>query len=225
MKKESMVGRRLYAWILDTLLLVILTFILDGLVSIPIINKVTNIEEVSASYLDNSKEFESIQDEYKIYIYDSNNNRVYNNQTTEEVKNAFLNDERIIKLKEELVLEQEYIVINFIERLSLSILFGSLIVYIIIPLILRNGKTIGKLGAKLNVISDNNEYASWYKIVIRYILSIICNIYLAIITLGIVPLISLLVSINHKDNKAIPDIISKTIVIDGKIPFEVMKNK
>lgn len=225
MKKESMVGRRLYAWILDTLLLVVLAFVFDGLLTIPIINNITKIEEISASYLDNSKAFENIQDEYNIYIYDEANNRIYNNNVTEEIKDAFLNDERIINLKEEMAKEQEYIVKNFIFRICLSILFSSLVTYIIIPLIFKNGKTLGKFASKLNVVSDNYEYASWYKIIIRSILSIIFNIYLAIFSLGMVPLFSLLIAISSKDNKAIPDFICKTIVVDAKIPIEVKRIK
>ena len=46
MKKESMIGRRLYAWIIDTLLFLVLLFFVDGLIATPIMNKTTNIEKV-----------------------------------------------------------------------------------------------------------------------------------------------------------------------------------
>ena len=108
---------------------------------------------------------------------------------------------------------------------STLLLFSSLVTYIIIPLIFKNGKTLGKFASKLNVVSDNYEYASWYKIIIRSILSIIFNIYLAIFSLGMVPLFSLLIAISSKDNKAIPDFICKTIVVDAKIPIEVKRIK
>ena len=41
-------------------------------------------------------------------------------------------------------------------------------------------------------------------------------------TIGIVPLINLLVCIFQKDNKCIYDLICKTEVIDGKLPIEIV---
>lgn len=224
MRKESMIGRRLYALVLDTILLFIICFICDSVATIPIMNSLTNIQEVSSIYEDNSKEYEKIQDEYKIYVYEDGK-RVYNDNVSESVKKEFLNDSRILKLNEALLEGQQYILKNFIIRLCLTILLGSIIVYIIIPLILRNGRTIGKLFAKLYVINDNKSYCKWYKIILRYLVYIIFNVYLALISLGIIPLISLLIAINHKENKSITDIICKTLVVDGKIPLELREKK
>lgn len=216
MKKESMVGRRLYAWFIDTLIIVVLVFLFDGLVSQPLMKEITDIDNVMTSYIANSATYEKIQDEHQIYLYDEAGKRYYNEGVTEEMKNAFLNDERILALNDTLVSEQEYILGNFILRICLSILFGSLIVYFIIPLCFRRGRTIGKLAAKLAVISDDNSEAKWYKIIIRYFISMIINVYLAVFSLGIVPLVSLLVSINHKDNKALCDLCAKTLVVDSR---------
>ena len=43
MKNESMVGRRLYAWMIDALILFVLVFVFDWLVSTPLMNNVTEI--------------------------------------------------------------------------------------------------------------------------------------------------------------------------------------
>ena len=86
---------------------------------------------------------------------------------------------------------------TIIVRLSLSILAVSLITYVILPLLFKQGRTLGKVIAKLS-LNKNNEYAKWYLVVIRYLLSIVFNVYLAIVSLGIIPLINLILAINHK---------------------------
>ena len=53
-KKESMVGRRLYAWFIDTLIIVVLVFLFDGLVSQPLMKEITDIDNVMTSYIANS---------------------------------------------------------------------------------------------------------------------------------------------------------------------------
>jgi uncharacterized RDD family membrane protein YckC len=216
MKNESMVGRRLYAWMIDALILFVLVFVFDWLVSTPLMNNVTEILEVKAEYIKLAKDYEVIQDEYGIYYYDSENNRIYNNEVTEEVKNKFLTDQRILDLNDRLVEKQNYIILNFIIKIAISLFLASIIIYIIIPLSLSKGRTLGKLAAKLYVVNDDSSYAKWYKILIRYILNIIFNVYLALASLGIIPLISLIVSINQKQNKALPDLICKTIVVDSR---------
>lgn len=216
MKNESMVGRRLYALMIDALILFVLAFVFDWLVSTPLMNNVTEILEVKEQYIKLAKDYEVIQDEYGIYYYDSENNRIYNNEVTEEVKNKFLTDQRILDLNDRLVEKQNYIILNFIIKIAISLFLASIIIYIIIPLALSKGRTLGKLAAKLYVVNDDSSYAKWYKILTRYILNIIFNVYLALASLGIIPLISLIVSINQKQNKAIPDLICKTIVVDSR---------
>lgn len=216
MKNESMVGRRLYAWMIDALILFVLVFVFDWLVSTPLMNNTTEILEVKEEYIKLAKDYEVIQDEYRIYYYDSENNRIYNNEVTEEVKNKFLTDQRILDLNDRLVEKQNYIILNFIIKIAISLFLASIIIYIIIPLSLSKGRTLGKLAAKLYVVNDDSSYAKWYKILIRYILNIIFNVYLALASLGIIPLISLIVSINQKQNKALPDLICKTIVVDSR---------
>ena len=221
MKKESMIGRRLYAWIIDTFLLFVFVFFIDGLISTPIMENTTNINEVLYSYIINSNEYNKLQDEYEIYIYEGEN-RVLNENLTDEERKEYLNDERVIEVTNKLYEEQKILLKTLIVRISLSILVGSLITYVIIPLLIKRGRTIGKLIAKLALVK-NETYAKWYEVILRYLLSIVFNIYLAIISLGIVPLINLLIAINNKDNKAIYDIFLNTTIEDNKVPLEIKR--
>lgn len=221
MKKESMIGRRLYAWIIDTFLLFVFVFFIDGLISTPIMEKTTNINEVLDSYIINSNEYNKLQDEYEIYIYEGEN-RVLNENLTDEERKEYLNDERVIEVTNKLYEEQKILLKTLIVRISLSILVGSLITYVIIPLLIKRGRTIGKLIAKLALVK-NETYAKWYEVILRYLLSIVFNIYLAIISLGIIPLINLIIAINNKDNKAIYDLILNTTIEDNKVPLEIKR--
>ena len=219
MYKESMVGRRLYAKMIDIFILFILVFLFDGFVSQPVNKSITNIEEITLSFNENTKAYEKIQDEYNIYIYDENGNRNYNEGVTEETKYLFLNDSRVLELKTLIARQQKDIILNFVLRIVISIFIPAFLLYGIVPIFLKEGKTIGRLVAKLIVIENKGKPIGWLKTLLRALVSIVINIYLAIVTLGIVPLISLIISIIVKDNKSIVDFISGTKVIDGKIPY------
>ena len=225
MKKESMVGRRLYAKIIDTLLLIILVFLVDGLISQPLNKKTTDIDSVSNSYAENSKVYEAIQDEYNIYIYDQNNNRIYNENVTEDIKNEFLNDERIIELNVVLFEQQKELLLNLVLRIAFSIFIPAFLIYGILPIIFKDGKTLGRFFAKLVVIDKKGRPINWFRTFCRALVGIMINIYLALLSLGIIPLISLLISIGHKNNKSIVDLICNTRVIDGKLPYIFEENK
>ena len=223
MKKESMIGRRLYAWIIDAFLFFTLLFFVDGLIATPIMNKTTDIEKVLDSYVINSDIYNDLQDEYELYIY-VDNQRVQNESISEEVKQDFLNDSRVIEITNTLYYEQTILLKTIIVRLSLSILAVSLIVYVLLPLLFKRGRTLGKVIAKLS-LNKNNEYAKWYLVVIRYLLSIVFNVYLAIVSLGIIPLINLILAINHKENRAIYDMILGINVEDNKLPIEIINQR
>lgn len=220
MKKEPMVGRRLYAWIIDIMIFLVFVFFVDGMVSTPIMNKTTDIQKVVESYKINSEVFEELQDEYEIYIY-VEDYRVLNDDITEEKKQEFANDERVILISNTLCEEQKMLLTTMAIRISLSILVVSIFVYIVLPLIIGKGRTVGKLIAKLVMVNKNKEYSKWYQVVVRYLLSIIFNIYLAIITIGIVPLINLIIAIGTKDNQTLYDKLSKVTIEDGKLPLEI----
>jgi len=224
MKKEPMIGRRLYAWIIDIFMFLALVFFVDGLVATPVMNNTTDIQEVLDSYVINSKTFEDLQDEYEIYIYDEDNNRILNEEISDKQKEEFAKDERVILVSNLLYSEQTILLKTMAIHISLSILVTSIFVYIVIPLLIGKGRTLGKLIAKLVLVNKNKEYSAWYQVVLRYFLSIIFNIYLAILSIGIIPLINLIVAIGNKNNQTVYDLITKVTVEDGKIPIEIKYN-
>lgn len=223
-KKEPMIGRRLIAMMIDFLLLSLIAFFCFGLIVHPLTTKVTNYNDVVENYQQLDKEYCSIQDEYGIYYYDENNKRVENVNVSEEVKQQFLNDERIVALKDDIIISQQDILKFAIGEISIAILLGSLVVFILLPLCLRKGRTLGKLTMKLFVVDTKYNYIKWYLLIPRQLLYIILNIYLGIITLGIMPLINLIVAILTRENQTIYDLICHSCIADGRIPLEVNKN-
>lgn len=223
-KKEPMIGRRLISMMIDFLLLSIITFFFFGLIVHPLTTKVTNYNEVVATYQQLDKDYSAIQDEYGIYYYDENNKRVENTNVSEEIKQQFLNDERIVTLKDDIIASQQDILKFAIGEVSSSVFLGSLVVFIILPLCLRKGRTLGKMTMKLFVVDTKYNYIKWYVLIPRQLLYIILNIYLGIITLGIMPLVNLVVAILTRENQTIYDLICHSCIADGRIPLEVNKN-
>ena len=187
-EKESMVGRRLYALIIDTLLLIVVGFLVLYIVC-KIFNNVTDLNEVVQRFNENYK--------------------LYKENPTDQLRHM-------------LQIDQTYIIKMWFFIIVITLFISGLIVYLIIPLILQKGLTLGKKIAKIVIITDKNKYIPFYLLILRQILAIIINVILGVFTIGIVPLINLLVCILQKDNKCIYDLICKTEVIDGKLPIEIV---
>ena len=154
MYKESMVGRRLYAKVLDVLILFILVFLFDGMVSKSLQSKITDIDEIKISYVDNSDKYEDIQDEYQIYIYDSNGNRIYN-EVSQEVKDAFLADSRILALNDVLQKELKHIIVYFILRIMFSII--ECVFLIIITLDKKDSKSVSRIKSCQSPVTNSRD--------------------------------------------------------------------
>ena len=78
MKKESMIGRRLYAFVIDAFIFIALTFLIDGLVSTPINKAVTNIEQVYESFNIHNDRYNDLSVQYGIYFEDANGDLKFN---------------------------------------------------------------------------------------------------------------------------------------------------
>ena len=225
MKKESMIGRRLYAFVIDAFIFIALTFLIDGLVSTPINKAVTNIEQVYESFNVHNDRYNDLSVQYGIYFEDANGDLKFNEKVTPEQENAFFADPEVKELRTLLESESNELIVNFVVRVIISMTVTSFIVFYVVPLCIRRGRTVGKLIAKLNIVSKDYSYITWYKLLLRYLVSTITNIFLFIGTLGIVPLILLIVTINSKENQNIYDKLVKVYVIDGKIPANILKEQ
>lgn len=107
--------------------------------------------------------------------------------------------------------------------LVVSSLLALLIVYLLIPLVQKENKTIGKLAFKLKVVSKNNPElkVSKLQILFRQLVLILFEYALTISTIGIfhIPLpivliVSIIMVIFTKYNQSFHDLCTQTFIID-----------
>lgn len=122
------------------------------------------------------------------------------------------------------VYSEAYQTCSFYLNLSkiLGIFISGTLVYLVMPLILKKGKTLGKLIFKLSLSLDSKEYQKIHfgQLLTRY-LSIVCIEILGSQVLYYIPMmISLGLMMFTKRNFAIHDFIARTYVVDDVILAE-----
>lgn len=197
--KKQILIRRIVASLLDVTLTFIASLFIYFIIVAPISEKTTNILVLQEKY--NEK-----YEEYGIKIWNELENRYIDNKDAkEEDIKAFKEDKEVIEL------ENKIATISNIETIS-SITLSLAIFYIVLPLISKNGKTIGKKALGLKIESLNNEPLKKTQVIIRGLSFVIIEFSLGLLTYGIIPLISLCLVIFSKKEISIHDRFSKTNV-------------
>ena len=197
--KKQILIRRIVASLLDVTLTFIASLFIYFIIVAPISEKTTDILVLQEKY--NEK-----YEEYGIKIWNELENRYIDNKDAkEEDIKAFKEDKEVIEL------ENKIATISNIETIS-SITLSLAIFYIVLPLISKNGKTIGKKALGLKIESLNNEPLKKTQVIIRGLSFVIIEFSLGLLTYGIIPLISLCLVIFSKKEISIHDRFSKTNV-------------
>ena len=93
-------------------------------------------------------------------------------------------------------------------------LLGSMIPCLIIPLILKDGKSIGKLVTKLIILTDEGyQYKKW-KLIIRYLAIYIIELFGGVVTISLIFVLSCCLVMFSKKHRALHDYIAFSVVID-----------
>lgn len=217
---SSMIGRRLLANLVDILLLLMLFFFFYFVLFKPVMNDIYNISSHKENYTQCMNDYNAIRVDYGIISYDSASDIIYNT-VSDDIKNAFLNDSRVIELTKTIQSEAMYVFQYTMLGCLYSLLCSSFIAFILLPLCLRT-KTLGRLCMKLTLIKGKEKkMLPFYFVLLRGVTYIIVDVLLGILSLGIVPLIDLLVAILSKENQSIVDKLSNCRVVEGSIPIEV----
>lgn len=141
--KVSIFNRILSA-LIDFVFVAIMALTLDRLIATPIVNGIWNYDQQYETYHAIVEEYEKLQDKYEIYVYTEDEKRILNENVSEEQKEAFLQDQRVIEIKEEAVVLQNSIrKITSIE-LGIAFLLSLLFCYMLFPLIFKKRATLGK---------------------------------------------------------------------------------
>lgn len=95
-------------------------------------------------------------------------------------------------------------------------LVGTVIPYLVFPLILKNSRTIGKQVCGLVVLTDEGYYYKRWKNIVRYISLYIIEIFGAVITIGLTLIFTSCLVLFSKKRRALHDFIAFSVVADGK---------
>lgn len=212
-RKKATYGSRMGAFIVDIFLIVILFFFFELAVCRTTIGNLSVVKDNLATYNYYEGEFAKIQDEYEIYIYDEDGKRLYNEKLTEETKTAFESDERVVKIRAEIEPYAKNVVTYATIEYAIALFLSSFIALFVIPLIAKEGRTLGKFLLKVAVRNADDSDIRWHKLLLRWFVQLVLEIVIGLVTLLAIPLISLVCTTFTKDNKSLVDLICKTKVI------------
>lgn len=101
-----------------------------------------------------------------------------------------------------------------LRALMYSSMIGTIIPCLCVPLLLPNGKTVGKLITKLVVLTDEGyEYKRW-KLIIRYLAFYGVEVLGAFFTIGLTLILTSVTTLFSKKRRALHDFIAFSVVID-----------
>ncbi len=105
-----------------------------------------------------------------------------------------------------------------------SAILSTLIFELIIPMCLKNGKTIGKLFTHQALVSSDGYKVKKKNIVIRYFAYALVNVFLGVISYGIILIFSFFIVCFNYRGMSIHDYISSTVVVDD-LNYIILENK
>lgn len=119
------------------------------------------------------------------------------------------------------VYKKSYSYISTVQTIVLliSIVISLTIVYLLPPLISKKSQTIGQMVFGLGIVNSKGYKVKKSQIVVRFIAFSFINIGLGLVTYMIVPLVSFTIMVFSKNNSALHDYCSATMVIDDKTSF------
>lgn len=212
--------KRISAFILDFILLTILA---------------TGISYLSSVILKVDYHQDKLQEYYDYY------EKTYNvkfglseeeyNQLTPEEKAHYAEVEEILSKDNDVIKEYNLVINLTLVVLFIGVLFGVLVVEFIIPLILKNGQTVGKKIFAICVINNNSVKVNNVQLFVRafigkFVVELMIPIYLIIMSMyGIIGIIGVIVlcgllllqiilMISSKNKTLIHDIFAFTVVAD-----------
>lgn len=173
------------------------------------------------SYYKMKYDVSNINPEYKeepTFIYDEENDWFIDNSESENVKVFY--QTLVTDLGNE-ILEQDTI-LGYTQKLTaytmlmffIAIIPTILILYLVVPLVNRDGSTIGKIMLQMRIIDGKTgKKANKFQLFIRFIFFALIDIVLGIFTYGLTIFISIIMIFIYKTRQSVHDVIAGTIVV------------
>jgi len=103
-----------------------------------------------------------------------------------------------------------------VRALVYSSIFSTIIPCFVVPISIKNGKTVGKLITGLIVLTDEGYEYKRYKHIFRYLSFYIVEFFGGVITIGLTFILSTCLVLFSKKHRALHDYISFSVVADEK---------
>ncbi len=192
---------RVAALVLDLILVFIIFVVFDNLVTKNVANQLWQYDEKMAIY-------EQYQMDYGL-AYKNEDGIIIFNEVDPAVLEAFNNNEEVQVVSAEITTLQLY-------QFAFDFLIAEFIVFFVLPLIFKNGQTLGKKMMRMGLMSaDGNKVQTWQVfarfIIATYALETMVTI---IVIFPVTPLLSAILMFATKKHTSLQDLIAGTRVVD-----------
>ena len=226
--RPASVGRRFVGALIDLFIIIFLTVMINSYIVTPLANNVVDLKVQETLCADYQEQYYKIADEYNIGTYERDGNEIlfkYDEEFTklseeeqQKIVDEFNNDKDVKDITNKLNPIIRKLNIIYFFAVALSILLPELLIFLIIPLLLKGNATPGQAVMKLYTIHRGDFDARKFQIVLRFVTVFLIEtllIYYFSPTLAIIlsPMISLIVMAISSSNSAIHDMLSSTKVV------------
>lgn len=205
MNKNISIGylvRRVISVLIDFSIAMLSTIMIYLYAVNPIHSEITGSKEYVQEYYE-------LGAEYDVFIWNEElQTYIDNPDVTENQLEIFNSIERVEELEGKI--SQSGLV-----SISISFIFSTMVFYFLIPLLNKNGCTLGKFALGLKVVNFDGLEPSKKQIIIRESVFIGVELLLGLLLYGILPLISLGFIVFSNSGQSIHDLIIKTNVVSN----------
>ena len=181
--------KRLFSSLLNLLISIALSFLFDYAFIAKSVKSIAHYDDLYAKREEENNRYQELQDEYGIYYYDSESNRLANESVSKEVESSFLNNEEVIKLKEDILNKDRLLVAVQLEIIGFSFLLGSLIGFTFSHIVFGVGRGLGELVFHDDMTDEKGYKLKFSKVLLYGFLRWVFYVVLGVITVFILPII------------------------------------
>lgn len=190
--------KRIGAIFLDFIMVFFLSLLFDRVLVNPVAKRVTALDELTLTYDSEVKEYQHLEDKYRLYYYDEDANRIKNENITDEELNAFMSDERVITLRKEVPEVQDTLQAIRWTIVGIDAFIGSLIYFIFAYVIFGVGRSFGLMIFNARMTDLEGKKIKFKKAILYGFLKWVMIVPLGAVTILILP-IKLLYELFYKD--------------------------